>query len=407
MRIRDLIGVMMAPRRRFAAALMIAVCGCAQVDVVAVPHGDTIRTPDAAMSDAHVGVRDAQVADTGPRPRDSSVADATDATDATTAPPPCMYGAADDPIAANPVLALAALAHAICTCDSITSSDTLTTDAAQSALRGDVGVNGQMSVEAASTIGGGLTVAGGSGLHIGDDIELTVAGDLQVEGPLEGTLASARVAQDARVGGRIDLSALFVTGTLTQPAGAERRITGTAEFGDEVSQDVVVTPPCDCGQAALFDPSAFVSAHAAMAMSFVDAGTTAGRCAAYALADGEADAIDIALHESAAVFVPGDLHVTGDLHIDAEAGAVVDLFVAGDVRIDGRVRIGSGDGQGPVRIYVGGAGTVQISGGGALHGVLYAPKAELVLAAPLEVHGALFMRRIAAAAALDVHHDRF
>ena len=59
-----------------------------------------------------------------------------------------------------------------------------------------------------------------------------------------------------------------------------------------------------------------------------------------------------------------------------------------------------------MRVFVGGAGTLQLSMGGALHGVLYAPQAELVQSAPLVVTGALFVRRVASTADLTLHYDR-
>jgi hypothetical protein len=59
-----------------------------------------------------------------------------------------------------------------------------------------------------------------------------------------------------------------------------------------------------------------------------------------------------------------------------------------------------------VRIFIGGTGTIQLSGGGTLQGTLYAPRAELVAADALTVYGALFVRRVASSAALTVHYDR-
>jgi cytoskeletal protein CcmA (bactofilin family) len=260
-----------------------------------------------------------------------------------------------------------------------------------------------MSVETTSEVGGSLVVGSG-GLHLGDDVELGVGVDLRVAGPLEGTLATLRVERNASVGGRIDLTSLYVAGTLTQTAGAERRITGTSQLGGDVDGEVTVPAPCDCADASLFDTAAFVAdnASSALALPNADGGVQTPRCASFALPDGEVDDVHITLSEPAAIYVPGDLHTTGDLAIDSAAGAEIDLFIAGDVRIDGALHVGAASGQGPVRIYVGGGGTIQLSGGGELHGTLYAPKAELVLSAPLTLRGALFVRRVAASAELSV-----
>jgi hypothetical protein len=98
--------------------------------------------------------------------------------------------------------------------------------------------------------------------------------------------------------------------------------------------------------------------------------------------------------------------VHGDFIVDTDPGAELDVFVEGNASIDGAVALGSQPGQGAVRLYLGGMGTVQLTSGGALHGVLYAPGAELVLSAPLTVTGALFVRRAAATADLTLHYDR-
>ena len=398
MRVRD--------RIRGLVALVLLCSGCAQVDVVAVQAEAAITPDDARTPDARADAqtRDADAADDKPIRMDASAGDASDA-DAQAVPPPCAYGAPAGQTRPAYAVAIDELERAICSCDSITSSGALTTDAVDDARHGDVGVNGPLSLETTSTLDGSLIVAGSNGMHLGDGVEAVIGGDLLVSGPLEGTLATARIAADTGVAGRIDLASLFVNGTLTQPAGSERRVTGTSQLGAVRSQAVNVPSPCDCADTALFDTTAFVRLQAPLALPLPAQGADTARCAQYALQDGEVAGVLISLLESAAVYVPGDLHVTGDLVVDSEAGAEIDLFIAGDVRIDGRVRIGTGDGQGPVRIYVGGAGTVQLSSGVEVYGALYAPRAELVLSAPLTLRGALFIRRIAASAALAVHYD--
>jgi hypothetical protein len=396
----------MRSRELSAALLALWLCGCAQVDVVAKPQATTMQPSDARVADARMP--DAGRPDTGAHdarvpPLDAEAIPDAGERDAGPTPTPCRYrmppGATP---AAQPARALASLTHAVCSCDSIASSDRFSTDAA-GALHGDVGVNGVMSVETTSEVGGSLVVGSG-GLHLGDDVELGVGVDLRVAGPLEGTLATLRVERNASVGGRIDLTSLYVAGTLTQTAGAERRITGTSQLGGDVDGEVTVPAPCDCADASLFDTAAFVAdnASSALALPNADGGVQTPRCASFALPDGEVDDVHITLSEPAAIYVPGDLHTTGDLAIDSAAGAEIDLFIAGDVRIDGALHVGAASGQGPVRIYVGGGGTIQLSGGGELHGMLYAPKAELVLSAPLTLRGALFVRRVAASAELSV-----
>jgi hypothetical protein len=47
-----------------------------------------------------------------------------------------------------------------------------------------------------------------------------------------------------------------------------------------------------------------------------------------------------------------------------------------------------------VNLYVGGAGTIQLSMGGRIDGLLHAPEAELVLGAGLEIVGHALVRRV-------------
>jgi hypothetical protein len=73
--------------------------------------------------------------------------------------------------------------------------------------------------------------------------------------------------------------------------------------------------------------------------------------------------------------------------------------------VEGRLELGTAQGQ--VRIHVGGAGTIQLTRGGAMQGALYAPLSEIVLSAPFTLYGAMIARRVAAtSAALTVHYDR-
>jgi hypothetical protein len=111
------------------------------------------------------------------------------------------------------------------------------------------------------------------------------------------------------------------------------------------------------------------------------------------------------VRKSTAIYVAGDLHLTGDLVVDTADGADLDLFIAGNLKVDGLLTLGSKDNAARVRLYVGDSGTTQLGGGGELHGALYAPLSEIVINAELTVYGAVLARRVAAAAPLIVHYD--
>jgi hypothetical protein len=100
------------------------------------------------------------------------------------------------------------------------------------------------------------------------------------------------------------------------------------------------------------------------------------------------------------LLVAGDLTRDEGLSLSLEAGAALALLVEGNVSIVGEIALGSDDAS--VNLFVGGSGNIHLRGGGELHGVLYAPEAELVLDAPLTVYGAIFVERVAATAPLTI-----
>jgi hypothetical protein len=59
-----------------------------------------------------------------------------------------------------------------------------------------------------------------------------------------------------------------------------------------------------------------------------------------------------------------------------------------------------------LRIYAAAGGAIALSAGSRLAGNLYAPAADLVSSAPLEVFGALLVDHLVVDAGLGVHRDR-
>ena len=402
-----------------ACAIALWALGCAQVDRIAIRDRATrdAASNDGGRADGGDAGHDAgnpdddggNAADSG---RDTGVAE-----DAGDGGGSCPYRsqAPDGGAVALDALVAHGLGHALCSCEAIALSAALQTDAfdgangpyTQGEPGGDVGANREMSVEGTSNVRGALAIAGNGGLTLGDGAELDVGSDLGVGGPLEGSMARVRVAGDAAVAGRIVLDALSVTGELVQPAGTERVLNDASGVQTVRSAAVQVEPPCDCAQASLLDTAALVRDAAAQAMALQSAAPVLDMaCGQYTLAVAPAGDLHIVAHRSGALYVPGDLTVHGDLIVDTDPGAELDLFVEVNISIDGRVQLGTQAGQGAVRVYAGGSGTLQLGAGGELHGVLYAPGAELVLSGPLDVQGAVFVRRAASTAELTVHYDR-
>lgn len=400
-----------------ALALSLLLLGCEQVDVVAEPIKDAGRVHDAATH-PDTGMSGHAGGDAAPIdarvPVDSGRDSGTDE-DAGVPEPPCPYRTVPAGSTTQDRLLARMLTHAVCSCEAIAVGTRLETDAFDSArgpytsgeIGGDIAANGEISFDTTSIVRGSLTAAGGSGLSLGPNVMLEVQRDLALAGPLEGALAGATIAGDAHVAGRIVLESLSVGGELVQPAGTERSVTGSSNLHAARAAAVNVTAPCACSDAVAIDTSALVSAAAGNAMLASGASPVlAQHCGEFVLADATADTLHITAHESAALYVNGDLQVRGDLIVDTDPGVELDLYVASNITVDGVIALGSKPNQGAVRVFAGGAGTLQLSMGGALHGVLYAPQAELVQSAPLEVTGAVFVRRVASTADLTLHYDR-
>lgn len=314
---------------------------------------------------------------------------------------------------------------ALCTCEGITTSHVIATDSFDGSrgpytaggTGGGVGTNAELAASAPLTIGGSLWVAGPGGVMLGAAADLDVGGELHVAGPISGE-ARLEVDHDAYVGGRLAVGELVVGGTMTVPAGTEISVRGERDVAASAEAPVVVAPPCGCGASDVVDVGAFVGRHRT-AHDDATIGLDPGRFADYAgnerleLPCGRfylsrlagAGDVTIVVRGRVALFVGGDVHIDGTLIVDIADSAELDLFVEGNLAVTGDLRLGSERSAARARLYVGGRGTIELSGEGFFAGNLYAPGAELVGSGPLEVFGSLFARRLAASAGVTVHYD--
>jgi len=310
--------------------------------------------------------------------------------------------------------------HAICTCEGLVSAHSVTTDAFDSRTGvsggGSVGANGPVDVSGPLTVGGSLRVASTGGVDLGAGAPLEVAGSLGSGGHLVGN-TSVDVGRDAALAGDVRVERIAVGGVLTQPSGTSFDV-DVDEAPRKASAEVQVTLPCDCDEDALLDVAALAAAHrdandnSSLGLDPAAFADVSGarelvlECGRYYLDRvGGTGSLRIVVRERAALFVDGDLSLTR-LEVDLEDGAELDLFVTGNVVGMARWMLGDTDTPSRVRLYVGGAGSVQLTGGGLFAGNVYAPRAELVTPAEVEVFGSLFVRRLAASGPIRVHYDR-
>jgi hypothetical protein len=269
---------------------------------------------------------------------------------------------------------------------------------------GSLDINHGLQLQGSASVTGSVVVAGSDGLHIGPNELLSAGTKLAIGGPLEGSGSSVRIGSDAQVAGRIVVANLTVPGTLTQPSGTTLDVSGSKQIGQQRTAAVSIATPCGCSDEQLLDVSAIVAAGVARAQPLAtDTTIDAADCGEFSLAAHTVGAWHIRANSSAAIYVSGSLHVRGDFNIEAAPGARLDIFIETELSVDGQINLQGNAND--VRLYLGGAGTLPLAGGGELHAALYAPRAELVLSAPLYVYGGLFVRRVAASAALAMHYD--
>ncbi|MEM9864447.1 MAG: collagen-binding domain-containing protein [Myxococcota bacterium] len=306
--------------------------------------------------------------------------------------------------------------YATCACEGIVATD-LRTDSFDSTrgafsapgeTGGAVGVNGRINAGGNWTIGGSLTASG----DWTGAAELRVARDLRLDGRLVGPLV--HVDRNADVNGDVQVDDLRIGGQLRVPAGATVNAPAS-DVGGTLEESVNVEPPCGCGGEERLNIAAFVASVRAdndngdglsptALANVLSTETLRLECGRYYLDSVGATApITLRIAGRVAIFVENDLAADA-LTIELEDGGELDFFIAGNIVSAGDLRIGRPESPASVRLYVGGAGTINLQSEARLAANLYAPDAQLVLAAETEVFGALFARRIDAES-LRVHFD--
>lgn len=317
-------------------------------------------------------------------------------------------------------VAVRTFARALCTCEGYTTSTSLDTDSFDSAAgvyapggtTGDVGIDAALQANARLGIGGSLVTGGATSVQV----DLTVAHDLFVGGTL-GTNVAVACGGDAHLASDVNLASLQVAGTLSIPPSAT--ITGTVTAGATQRVPVTIEPPCGCGANDLVDIPAFVAGHTTDNQNAA-IGLAVDRLAHYA-ADATLDlpcgiyyqssiagdgALTLRVTGRVALLVGGDITLTHPFTIElATDDAELDLMTSGLLSSNNPIMVGRNDHPSRTRIYVGGSGTIQLSGGSEIAANIYAPKAAVALSAPATIFGSLFVRRLDQAAPVSIHYD--
>ncbi|MBX3245960.1 MAG: hypothetical protein KF901_02120 [Myxococcales bacterium] len=386
------------------ACLLVALTSCARVDVVAEVRGGP---PLDAGLDATVDA----APDGGAR--DGGFCEG--------AGPLVLVGDGPGESRCGGAVVQTTFRYALCTCDGLALSHMLTTDAFDSRRGawtpgtpgGSVGTNRSFAVAAGARVGGSLVAEQNVELGLAP---LDVAGSIRCGGELFGS-GPITVGKDVFAGRGVRVSALAATGAAHVPDDAPYEVRDR----DEVRLGVVrgpvdVAPPCDCDPAQLLDVAGVVDAYreandnaaaglADDALATGDARALTLDCGRYYLDRIGGGSVELVVRGRVALFVGGDVALDRTFEVSLERGGELDLFIAGNVVSGGAWTLGDPTSPARLRLYVGGAGTIDLTSGGELAANVYAPRAELVTPAALEVFGSVFARRVVASGPLALHYD--
>lgn len=323
-------------------------------------------------------------------------------------------------------LASSLLSNALCSCGDLKVSNALIThgfDSRQGPYEmnqpeeggASIGVNGNFTqLTGSGDIGGSLSLAGGADFMLTGS--LIVKGDFWTAGNVT-TLGATNVGRNAWLGGSYTgAGPLTVRGALHH-AGVAFALLVTAASNETGA--VNVRKPCPCGADEVLDIGAIVDAGrldndneargfvpgqlAALAGTSVALTLPCGR--AYFTGLGGEGNVTFHVSGMSAVFIDGDLHLTGSLIFDIAAGAEVDVFVKGDAKVIGKLVLASKERPGAGRLWVGGSQPI-----GPLQspwvGALYAPHASVFAQVGLEAWGSIFAADFASDSFATFFYDR-
>jgi hypothetical protein len=303
---------------------------------------------------------------------------------------------------------------ALCSCSSVKANNTITTDSLDSMTGQSTGKNGSMGVRGdydgqQAAIGGSFWVDGS--ISMGNKHSVAVA--LQCGGPLDSHATEVSIAEDAYVeGDMLEAQGKVTVGqTLHIPAGKQHAGVVAASV---VEGPVDVASPCDCdapidivGLVASFSQSNDDAANGVTPSGLAGLSAPVTQelpCGRYYFSSIESNSsVTIKLTGHTAIFIGGDVHVSGPLSFELGPDAELDLFLAGSFNPHTSVAIGSTARPAATRVYI--AGDVVLSGQLDLAANLYMPNTIFEGKNTVEMWGALYAKGLSLDGAFTVHYD--
>jgi hypothetical protein len=244
-----------------------------------------------------------------------------------------------------------------------------------------------------------------------------VDGNLETNSELSITGANIDFGRDVWVNGGITVLGLSnVAGDVYQTPG--NTMVGMSIGGQLFQRDFKIAKPCACGANEVLDIEAIVEAGIAQNNS-----SAAGAKPGALLQLGVGGTLDLGCGRFAfgpttivgvttlkvpgrtALFIDGDLTITGGFGVDVGSSGELDVFVSGDLFITGVGAIGSRARPGAVRFYVGGSGNIALTGAQVFAANLYAPHADVSVTGVQDLWGSLFVGSYFATGTQRMHYD--
>jgi hypothetical protein len=314
--------------------------------------------------------------------------------------------------------------NALCSCNSAIFGNYLKTrgfdssrgpyDPEQPDVSGaSVGINGDCQLTTGDTdVGGSLSLAGPNGADLFGNLQ--VLGDFRAAGDIT-VVGAAMIARNAWLAGSYTgVGSLSVTGDLHHQGTV---VALPVSAANDLTETVTLEKPCACEPVDLLDVGELVteastnndnvraSLNGSELASVTGAASITLPCGRFYL-DQIAGTGNVQLDVTGpvALFVGGSLDIVGNFEVGLSPGAEIDLFLSGDLRVVGQLSLASQDRPAAGRVYVGGAGNVELNG--SFIGNLYAPGSRVSSSTELRVWGSIFAGDFKSSAYASFIYDR-
>jgi hypothetical protein len=314
--------------------------------------------------------------------------------------------------------------YGLCSCSDATFTGSFSIDAFESdegpyqpgQTGASVGINDELHTVGVVDILGSLIIAGDALLSITSG-HFFIDGNLETNSDVSAIGAGITFGRDLWVDGELTAVGVSeVAGDVYQTPD-HGPPTGLSIGGQVHAQDFTVAEPCACAEDQLLDIDAIVATGLANShnadvgladdgLSQVGANDLDLECGRFALSDANiVGATVLKAHGRTALFIDGDLTITGSFGVDLGSEGELDVFVTGNLLLTGAGQVGSVDRPAALRFYVGGSGAIAITGSNQFAANLYAPRADVTVTGADDIYGSFFVGSYTAIGAQLMHYD--